>query len=695
MQSLAKDVVSFVIVFALTSCAAETRVLEPEISSLPAGAASNAERFAQAYRLLRAGNDEPALAAFTALLQGYPQLADYHLYFIGVIQARRGASEAAEAALTRLLAEYPQSVKSSAAALELGQMLLRQGRYEEATTFLERAMMSPDRRVADPAQLALAEVQEKRGDIAGAYAALMSVRREARHKAIGREAKRAVLALRARHPEMSPQGVELFKEAQLLLDERDYAGAEAAAARLRREPPAGVASAALARLEAETLLGRGRLEDGLAALWRVADEYPRSAEAPAALYRLASLLWNRDRDAAAMRGFDELRRRYPGDRRIPDALYATARIHQSGGRQAEAIAAYEEVIDTYPRNELAAECKWRIGWMHYTAARWEEAAQEFAELAESTSGKRHDEAMYWRARSNEKAGSADRARQLYRQIVADNDGSPYAAYYAGWAESRLAGKGAPTTPFGYRRGQSIAAPSPPQPVAPPGLPAFHLDRWVELHAAGVDDLARDELAAIEREGSGDPATLRFLVEAYQAADGFHRARALAGQLGDGTAARPELLYPLAFWEAIRVESEEQQLDPLWVVSIMRQESMFDPDARSPADARGLMQLLPSTAERMASATRVEYGGENDLYQPRLNIRLGAVYLRMLIDRFGEPLKAVAAYNGGEAAVDRWQQQFGGRAADEFVESITYRETRDYVKRVAGNYRVYRKIYVEP
>jgi soluble lytic murein transglycosylase len=107
-----------------------------------------------------------------------------------------------------------------------------------------------------------------------------------------------------------------------------------------------------------------------------------------------------------------------------------------------------------------------------------------------------------------------------------------------------------------------------------------------------------------------------------------------------------------------------------------------------------MQLLPSTAARVAEEIRFPATDEIDLTQPQVNIELGAAYLRGLLDRFdGDVLKAVAAYNGGESAVERWQRQFEGLEADEFVESITYRETRDYVKRVAGNYRVYRDLYV--
>ena len=105
-----------------------------------------------------------------------------------------------------------------------------------------------------------------------------------------------------------------------------------------------------------------------------------------------------------------------------------------------------------------------------------------------------------------------------------------------------------------------------------------------------------------------------------------------------------------------------------------------------------MQLLPSTAKRVA-ATSDQPIDHTDLTDPRVNIELGTRHLRTLLTRFGaDPLKALAAYNGGEAAVEKWQRRFADLADDEFVESITYRETRDYVKKVVANYRAYEQLY---
>ena len=119
-------------------------------------------------------------------------------------------------------------------------------------------------------------------------------------------------------------------------------------------------------------------------------------------------------------------------------------------------------------------------------------------------------------------------------------------------------------------------------------------------------------------------------------------------------------------------------------------ALFDPRAVSPAFAYGLMQLLPTTARRVAGDANI--GGE-DLFEPALNIRLGSAYLAELSRRYdGEPIFMLAGYNAGEAAADTWRARYGKLDIDERIERITYRETRDYVKKVLANYRNYLRLY---
>jgi soluble lytic murein transglycosylase len=637
--------------------------------------------FKRAYDAVRRHDDQTAFPLFRALQSAYPALADYHLYFGAVSAARLGRDDDAERMLGRLLSQYPDSVHVPAAELELGQLELRLGNLDAARAHLYRcAEIAGDNETARGARLAIADAEERFGDINAAYRGFSEVRAEVPGSPLGRLAKEHVVAMRASHPERQPSGNDRLREARLLMVERDYGAAEGLAGKLR-DQPRDFDPAVVMRLLADAQYGLGNLEPALKTLWAIAERYPNSPEAPQALFRMAGILWNRDRDSAARRLFEDFRKRYPRHEKAAEALYAIGRIEQKAGHVDTAIAAYQELARGYPRAKEAAEARWRIGWIHYRNDRWGAAASAFAQARGGAS------ATYWQARALEHAGQRATARQLFRRIVADEpDG-----YYGLWAQRRL------DAVAGALRLNGHAPESAPLLIVDAGSfdESFHRPRAEELKAAGQLTLARGELAAIERAYGQDPAALRFLVAAYPRFDGQASAAHLARRLDAGVISeldRNRLSYPLAYWSTVRLNADALLVDPLLVVAVMRQESLFDPQARSSADARGLMQLLPSTAERVASSSPepIDVGDLND---PDVNIALGVRYLRSLSDRFGgDPLKVVAAYNGGEDAVDKWQQQAAGLEADELVESITYRETRDYVKRVLANYQHYGRLY---
>jgi soluble lytic murein transglycosylase len=135
------------------------------------------------------------------------------------------------------------------------------------------------------------------------------------------------------------------------------------------------------------------------------------------------------------------------------------------------------------------------------------------------------------------------------------------------------------------------------------------------------------------------------------------------------------------------------LDPFLILALIRQESLFDAQARSPAFALGLMQLLPSTAGRVAKQVGLEPPSNQKLFEPEVNLTLGTQYLKDLLRRYSNNwFKAIAAYNAGEAAVDRWEKEIVTDDIEEFVERIPYVETRGYVKLVMRNHRIYKKLY---
>ncbi|MDD3243057.1 MAG: lytic transglycosylase domain-containing protein [Eubacteriales bacterium] len=148
------------------------------------------------------------------------------------------------------------------------------------------------------------------------------------------------------------------------------------------------------------------------------------------------------------------------------------------------------------------------------------------------------------------------------------------------------------------------------------------------------------------------------------------------------------VYPYEQRQTIERWAQEYGLDPLWVVAIIRTESSFRPAAVSPAGARGLMQLMPATAQWMAEKHALEYS-EEMLLQPAYNVQLGCAYYAYLKERFPENEAALAAWNAGEGNVRRWQQ--AGKQMTR-AEDIPYGETRRFVKKVKDAYEKYRWLY---
>ncbi|MBO0722695.1 MAG: transglycosylase SLT domain-containing protein, partial [Blastocatellia bacterium] len=158
----------------------------------------------------------------------------------------------------------------------------------------------------------------------------------------------------------------------------------------------------------------------------------------------------------------------------------------------------------------------------------------------------------------------------------------------------------------------------------------------------------------------------------------------------------EIFYPLKFWTKIKEEASRQGLDPYLVAGLIRQETVFEPQVRSYANAYGLMQIVPSTGR--AIARRNSLGGgrikTSDLYNASFNIQLGCAYIKELIDRFGRFEYVAAAYNGGPTRVSRWLKELPTADIEEWVESIPISQTRLYVQGVYRNARQYMRLYDE-
>jgi soluble lytic murein transglycosylase len=151
------------------------------------------------------------------------------------------------------------------------------------------------------------------------------------------------------------------------------------------------------------------------------------------------------------------------------------------------------------------------------------------------------------------------------------------------------------------------------------------------------------------------------------------------------------IFPLQYWDLIKKNAAEQKLDPYLVAALIAQESTFVRDIKSHAGAYGLMQMMPSTGRQYARRLKLRYSLKL-LTTAETNIKMGTMYFADKIREFGSVHLALASYNAGETPVRRWMRENAGLPQDEFIDSIPYPETQNYVKRLLGTAEDYRRLY---
>jgi soluble lytic murein transglycosylase len=660
---------------------------------------------------MSSGSGTDVRPAWRRALTEYPALRDYHLYYLALANASRGNRTSSQRVLETLLEEESGSVLAPLARLRLG-VLLEQEASEVAIGHLQRAR--GDLPEGGPgwikASLLLARLELERGQGGAAHRIATEVRRRSGPGVARRRARRIGLAASVADPELSLERPGPARdEALLLLREGDPDAARELIERVLRHAAAADERVPLLETLAAAQYEAGRIDAAEAILDDIVTTHPREEYAPRALLQGATWRWNRDHDAAALERFQDFLRHYPQSAGAADALYAIGRIHQTAGRFDDARKAYGELVQRFSGAKTAPDARWRVCWLAYLEARYAQAAACFDELGRPAGpDQTRESARYWHARSVERSEGASAAGPLFARVLSDFP----RGYYAALVERELEGAGAAPAPGGRpsimnvtRASQAAvrdgAAPAFPALAADPAAPQLDRARFgraVDLATMGLRRHAVRELDAIRFPPRSQPDAQILLLEAYARLGRYDRIFGASGIDWPREHEAPghpldRFVYPRAYWELISRYGGEHDVDPNLVAALIRQESRFLLDAVSPRGARGLMQLMPATAARLAKRVGHAEPGTRDLERPEINIQYGTLYLGELAGQYqASTFKVLAAYNAGERALAKWERRFADVPPDEFVERITYRETRDYVKKVMGNYRVYRILY---
>ena len=413
------------------------------------------------------------------------------------------------------------------------------------------------------------------------------------------------------------------------------------------------------------------------------------------LYLLMELARDRDDLTAQTTYVETMRANFPHSPWLAEALFSSGNMYMLRKDYPRAVTYYSDLAERFPQNTNAAAAHWRAGWWSYRQGLYSQAARIFEEqIREYPKAKETVSALYWRARLYEQQDhEPSMAAAHYRKLI-----SVYSHYfYAQMARERLValGDAAPVTVPHLDEYVPAVIPKLDAtfPAGDPHLVKAHL-----LVNAGLSEYVPQEIAAAPDSASWSGIAEAQIYASY--GETFRAMRVLKRALPYAASAPIKsvplaywrILFPEDHWETIKAESAKNGLDPYLVASLIRQESEFNPSAISHANAYGLMQLLPSVGKQLAREEGLGSIETRQLLDPVLNIRLGTRYLRQTLDKFGRvPEYALAAYNAGDNRVADWQAGGPYNGVDEFVESIPFTETRDYVQAILRNQDIYRGI----
>ena len=628
-------------------------------------------------------------------------LADYALWLRGKALQQAGNHPEAMSVLSKLWTDFPASLHSTDAKLLWADSAIRSGSASRVPA--ELAQLIEDQQPA--ALVATAKAYEASGDHQNAAA---YYRRTYFYGAGNEAAKEAETKLTALGQPLTAQsGEEQLARADKLFEAKKYAEATSAYSELSLRFGSTLTDGSkrarflTAVARSGTLAVRPDLIDALNADDRETGYY----EVVVGFAKLKK--WPQARSIA-----EEMRQKFPNGKLTPKAYADAGYAARDAKNKGEETYFLNTALTVFPNAVEVAGAQFELAWLKHEAGNFAESSGMFVEHLARYANKdttNRGKAGYWAARDSERAGKTDDACNLYESVI-----YRYAANWYGYqAQQRLA-----SMKSQGKCGRVIQLPTSHSPlanavanlrtvtVAPETSGPEELSRAKrsdELSTIGLFDWAIDELVEAKKTANNSPKINLALAKHYRLkGDNVNALLALAKSYPDYSQMFPEemgreewdIFYPLTNWDQISAWAKHRNLDHYQVAGLIRQESVFNPRAKSPAKAYGLMQLILPTAQSVAR----KYGSAasisiESLFLPALNIELGTAYMRDQLDKFGRIEYMAVAYNAGPGRVPQWRSTLP-MEIDEFVEEIPFKETKAYVQGVIRNSAQYRRLYDE-
>jgi soluble lytic murein transglycosylase len=438
------------------------------------------------------------------------------------------------------------------------------------------------------------------------------------------------------------------------------------------------------RLEAaRALFDARRYQEAERRLISLASETGDNSTSADALLLLGRTQLRRNRTTAARATLLGVADRFPGGSAAGEALYIVAGLDHDRGALASARALYRRAVRTWPESEAAGEAAMRLGGVEFAQHRYAEAAAVYEDYrTHHPQGRRFQQATYWAGRARAAGGERPAASTLFREAAALDPASYYGIRAAGQLDEAI--------------WHSLLAPAPATGARNALETAGAFTRLEILDSLGLEREHAHEMLRLKRYLLGKPGGFYALAEGYHARGHTYTAILLGRELqrseGRWNDRLLRIVYPFPYRESILEYARQRDIDPHLVAGLIRQESMFNPRARSSAGAIGLMQIMPPTGRGLARSEGTTFAVTR-LREPAFNIRLGTRFMADLLRRYdGRLTYVLAAYNAGPSRVARWRNLPEAWDADLFAERIPFAETREYVKIVQQNAWIYRALY---
>ena len=404
-------------------------------------------------------------------------------------------------------------------------------------------------------------------------------------------------------------------------------------------------------------------------------------------------MWRKKKDEGSMaKVVEQISKKYPSSDAHEDILLEISRAYKGNNKDEVAEIWWKKLLKNFPKRRSGEIAAWELAWYHYQQNNWETSLKYINDGLRNGINNPEVAAkfVYWQGKLAVLEKKQERAQRIFNNLL---------SWY-------------PNTFYGMLAQRTMSS------LVPKKIPYKEKDYWHDNPPELKANEERTELEFAEfvmaaGDGNIGAKHIRNLVDLKSPKELIWKSSLVLDEYGEYRSLQTIVVnhylgdlkripiedqqvwtfaYPRPYWIDVQNFSKNAGIDPYLALAIMREESLYQADVVSPASARGLMQLMPYTGKRVAKIIGLQLKDEKDLFDPKINIQLGTSYLGQISKRFGEVIQIAGSYNAGPGRMKEWLKRFPDRDLDEFVESIPYIETRNYVKRVFRTHQLYKAIY---